>query len=323
MREFTIKIKSLTPLWTGDADRKNTTLRETGIIGSLRWWYEALIRGLGGTACDPTDENSRCKLDQGKFEKAVKRGKSVQETLNEQICPACQLFGCTGWSRRFRLEINGISENDIKKGKGPTAGLKPNTIFNLKFTFLSNLSSEQKWLFKKTLWVIENYGTIGGRTTWKPNGKWGTPYGLIKTEDYGDLRQWDTFSNVDNVKTWLKENKEVIKKKKHPDWFSLNFYWIVEGQYLTRKQINKVVRRDPNNPEKYLPEADDFEKWLGGEISSEKSVSKKIFSFKNPNKVFGYIRNDKELITLYERIKKILGKDVRLKTGKEILGELK
>ena len=23
---------------------ENTTLRETGIIGSIRWWYEALIR---------------------------------------------------------------------------------------------------------------------------------------------------------------------------------------------------------------------------------------------------------------------------------------
>ena len=323
MKEFTVKIKSLTPLWTGDADRKNTTLRETGIIGSLRWWYEALIRGLGGTACDPTDENLRCKLDQDKFKKAIKRGKSAQEALDEKICPACQLFGCTGWSRGFRLEINGISENNIKKGKGPTAGLKPNTIFNLKFTFLSDLNYEQKWLFKKTLWVIENYGTIGGRTTWKPNGEWGTSYGLIKIEDYGDLRQWDTFSNIDNVKTWLKENKEVIKKKNHPYWFNLNFYWIIEGQYLTRQQINKVVRRDPNNPKKYLPEANDFDKWLGGEISSERSVSKKIFSFTYPNKVFGYVRNDEELIRLYERIKKTLGEDVELKTGKEILGELK
>lgn len=62
MREYTVKIKPLTPLWTGDAERKSGTLRETGIIGSLRWWYEALIRGLGGTACDPTvkESNTKC-----------------------------------------------------------------------------------------------------------------------------------------------------------------------------------------------------------------------------------------------------------------------
>lgn len=52
---FEVKIKTLTPIWTGDADRRNTTLREAGIIGSLRWWYEALIKGLGGTACDPNE----------------------------------------------------------------------------------------------------------------------------------------------------------------------------------------------------------------------------------------------------------------------------
>jgi len=56
MEEYTVKIKALTPLWTGDAERKSNKIRETGIIGSLRWWYEALIRGLGGNACDPTND---------------------------------------------------------------------------------------------------------------------------------------------------------------------------------------------------------------------------------------------------------------------------
>ncbi|MCD6309907.1 MAG: type III-B CRISPR module RAMP protein Cmr1, partial [Candidatus Eremiobacteraeota bacterium] len=83
MRKFTVKIEPLTPVWTGDANRKNTFLRETGIIGSLRWWYEALIRGLGGTACDPT--NTKCD--------------------GTDHCDACELFGCTGWARKFRLEV--------------------------------------------------------------------------------------------------------------------------------------------------------------------------------------------------------------------------
>ncbi|MHC1568694.1 MAG: type III-B CRISPR module RAMP protein Cmr1 [Candidatus Syntropharchaeia archaeon] len=87
-----LKIKTLTPLWTGDVDRECKRIKETGIIGSLRWWYEALVRGLGGYACDPTSER-RCEL------------RSVQEALDEQICPACQLFGCTGWSRRFKSKI--------------------------------------------------------------------------------------------------------------------------------------------------------------------------------------------------------------------------
>ncbi|MBP8707324.1 MAG: type III-B CRISPR module RAMP protein Cmr1 [Caldisericia bacterium] len=326
MRQFTVKIKALTYIWTGDANREKTTLRETGIIGSLRWWYEALIRGFGGYACDPTSEEEpkRCNLDQKKFKKVISTGKTIQEALDNQICPACQLFGCTGWSRRFRLEVSGIDEKDINKGKGPACGLKPNTTFNLKLFFLFDLSPEQKWLFKKTLWLIENYGVIGGRTTWKPDGKWGTSYGLIKIEDYGDLNQWEnSLSDIHNIRSLLNKNREKINKNK-PDWFNFNFYWIIEETYLNRKQLNEIVKRNSSNPKKYLPEANDFDKWLGGKVPSEESASKKIFSFESPKKVFGYVRNEEELSTIFDSIKKVLNKsDVRLKTGKEILEELK
>lgn len=53
MDQFSIRIKPLTPLWTGNEKRESKVLRETGILGSLRWWYEAVVRGLGGKACDP------------------------------------------------------------------------------------------------------------------------------------------------------------------------------------------------------------------------------------------------------------------------------
>ena len=110
MQEFTVKLKALTPIWTGGVDGENTTLRETSIIGSLRWWYEALIRGLGGTACDPTSDHNRCQLS----------GK--EKTENERIskmCPTCYLFGCAGWARKFRLHIldniGNLKTNPIQK----------------------------------------------------------------------------------------------------------------------------------------------------------------------------------------------------------------
>ncbi len=313
-----IKIRTLTPIWTGNINRESTKLRETSIIGSLRWWFEAIVRGLGGYACDPSSEN-RCKLDQKRFQRSIKEGKTVQEALDKQVCPVCQLFGCTGWSRRFRLEINGIHNEDIEKGKGSEAGLRVNTVFNLKFIFLSDLVPEQKWLLKKTLWIIENYGAIGGRITWKPNGKWGTSYGLIKIEDYGEFRQWDTFSDINKVKTWLKRNKELIGKENDPNWFNFRFYWVVEGRYLTRKQINEIVKRDPENPKEYLPDADEnFDKWLGGCVG----VSKKIFSFGNPQKVFGYVRDDNELNIIYQRIQKLFDKNINFKRGYEILDDI-
>ncbi|UKL14242.1 type III-B CRISPR module RAMP protein Cmr1 [Dissulfurimicrobium hydrothermale] len=48
MKEIKITLKTLTPLWTGGVDQTSDRLHETGLIGSLRWWYEALVRVQGG-----------------------------------------------------------------------------------------------------------------------------------------------------------------------------------------------------------------------------------------------------------------------------------
>lgn len=83
-----VTIKTRTPLWTGGVERKVDRIHETGLIGSLRWWYEAILRGLDGWACDPTEH----KCDE------------------EKRCAACELFGTTGWSRQFRIKVSGKQE---------------------------------------------------------------------------------------------------------------------------------------------------------------------------------------------------------------------
>ena len=80
-----ITLQTKTPIWTGGVDGKVDRLHETGLIGSLRWWYEALVRGLGGYACDPTKHT--CPDKDGNY------------------CDVCQTFGATGWRRRFRLDV--------------------------------------------------------------------------------------------------------------------------------------------------------------------------------------------------------------------------
>ena len=97
-----ITLKTLTPLWTGGVEPgKMDRLHETGLIGSLRWWYEALVRGLGGYACDPTSDNSeaRCSFDNEAYQKT----KNVEDGL-AGVCSVCRLFGCTGWKRMFALQ---------------------------------------------------------------------------------------------------------------------------------------------------------------------------------------------------------------------------
>jgi CRISPR-associated protein Cmr1 len=68
-------------------------IHETGIIGSIRWWYEVIARGLGYYVCDPTSE-TRCPNESEKEKK-------------KEYCSACLLFGATGYKRRFRFSIDG------------------------------------------------------------------------------------------------------------------------------------------------------------------------------------------------------------------------
>lgn len=80
-----VKIQTLTPLWTGGVDGSMDRIHETGIIGSMRWWYEAIMRGLGKRACDPS--RHECPDKDGNY------------------CDVCRIFGATGWKRRFQVKI--------------------------------------------------------------------------------------------------------------------------------------------------------------------------------------------------------------------------
>lgn len=107
-----IQFRTLTPIWTGGVTRDSDIVHETGIIGSLRWWYEGIIRGMGGYACDPTQ--GTCLLDADKYDDGVTAGLSGAALLSHAgLCPACQLFGATGWQRQFRLQVNGLAPEPV------------------------------------------------------------------------------------------------------------------------------------------------------------------------------------------------------------------
>ncbi len=96
-----VNIRTLTPLWTGGVKAgKCDRIYETGLLGSLRWWMEALVRGMGRNVCDPTSQ--KCLYDTKK--------------PNNNLCDVCQIFGATGWKRQFRLEVQevDVSEASIR-----------------------------------------------------------------------------------------------------------------------------------------------------------------------------------------------------------------
>jgi CRISPR-associated protein Cmr1 len=180
-RNLTVRIQ--TPIWTGGVDGCPDRLHETSIIGSMRWWYEAIIRGLGEYACDPTEDH-HCELS-GKE-------KNDEERL-AKLCPACYLFGCGGWKRRFRLSIevaptvplhfrttSSVNKNWLKRiFGGDSQNIDNLNVFYgeiiLKFLIESNdtnyIRSQLVMLFN----FISKYGGLGSKLQ---HG-----FGLVKLEE--------------------------------------------------------------------------------------------------------------------------------------------
>ena len=205
--EYTVNIETLTPLWTGDAEKKCSTLRETGIIGSLRWWYEALIRGLGGTACDPT--NSECE--------------------GKHHCDACELFGCTGWARKFKLEV--------EKNKGPKLAFK--------FTSIRKVEDVEWFLLYKTLKIISKHGIIGG--------KFADPeYGVIEIQKNNNEN-----NNIEKI-ICKKTDIDVYFKKQKEGIYSPNLSMFIFSddnkiikEIINMKKIFPYLRGEKNKGRKY------------------------------------------------------------------------
>jgi CRISPR-associated protein Cmr1 len=169
-----LQIHTLTPLWTGGVQTgRMDRIHASGIIGSLRWWYEAIVRGLGGEVCDPTSDNpgDRCPRKDGSY------------------CDVCQVFGATGWQRRFRLQIDDRIQAawqrppDMLNVRPPDRSrgwfLPPGYVGDLALT-ISGDQSTCKQLAALFLF-LEQWGNIGA----KPQ----LGYGLFRLENRTKLLQ--------------------------------------------------------------------------------------------------------------------------------------
>lgn len=117
-----VRLQTLTPLWTGGVDGSMDRIHETSIIGSMRWWYEAIVRGLGGSACDPS--NNKCNFNA----EAYRRSSAVDERqrLREAgLCDVCQVFGATGWRRKFRADVMEDLTRPVFAPASPPINIRP------------------------------------------------------------------------------------------------------------------------------------------------------------------------------------------------------
>jgi len=265
------RLTALTDVWTGDANGKEQRTVTTGLLGSIRWWLEVLVRGLGGAACDPADPNNRCPDRQDKR------------------CVVCELFGCTGWARKFRFAV--LDGN----GEVMVAQIKHGSEFAVRFTPLRAVTAEEWALLDTTLALIAGYGAIGGKTVLKPSDEPNRAHAW-QHRDYGLIRVEQGAAQAPISQSQLAQYICDGRWRKSPQqdfvWASLANFWCVSGRYLSRQDtsgstFNKLLgRRELKNQGQQLASNDSVSRWLAG----SRQESKKIFSFKNPPRTFGFAK---------------------------------
>ncbi|MFZ5909633.1 MAG: type III-B CRISPR module RAMP protein Cmr1 [Chloroflexota bacterium] len=279
-----ITLKTLTPLWTGGVDGTTDRLHETGLIGSLRWWYEALVRGLGGYACDPRSDD-RCPDKDGNH------------------CVVCELFGCTGWARKFRVKT--LSSIQLKQIRGNLKAIQGNQDIQLELIPLRSIEEEEMCLLRATFRLISEYGAMGGKTIFKPTDESNRAqefhhldFGLVEITTAG----WSCTKSLEQVKSyvtsvqWRKGNHRYRDKDGEHDyaWASIANFWCVKGRYLARQSyasstFNQVIGRQENkNQGQQRAPNNDVSRWLAGGPQE----SKKVFSFhhRDGTRTFGFVK---------------------------------
>jgi len=309
-------LKARSPVWTGGADRKRERTVTTGLLGSLRWWLEVVVRGLGGCACDPAESDGRCP------------------DKNDKHCVVCELFGCTGRARKFRFDV--LDES----GKIKRDQIKKYETFQFRFTPLRPMRDEEWALLDLTLRLIADYGAIGGKTVLKPSDEKDREKELHH-QDYGLIA---IAKSPDSPPM----SKEVLQRYlasgwrsvDHGDfsWASLKSFWCVRRklarQSKTQSAFNRLLGR---NEDKSIKEKkgksvirwsdslangkDEVFRWLAG----SKRESKKVFSFKDPACTFGFVKPG--LLSLDEMRERLKGgwsglADNEFLTGPTILDRL-
>lgn len=296
-----ITLKTLTPLWTGGVDGTSDRVHETGIIGSLRWWYETIVRGLGGWSCDPTDDG--CCPDK-----------------DGRRCAACELFGCTSWQRKFKFQILNEQGSLSNIKIDPRDGLAANTVMMWQFIELRPMVDEEKWLLNQAIRIASNHGAIGGRTPRKPQGNKlvGGDYGLFEIIEYDEYVEM----GKNYIKSWL--SHEQYRKVNHPRWPDLRWFFFVSGECLWRKQINALTGLSEDGKSEIANGP--VEKALRGKRSrgGKGGASKKIFSFETESvrRLWGYAPNADVRDQVIERLQELGIEKNNIKTGEEVLNEL-
>jgi len=301
----TYSLKALTDIWTGDRTGPSRLIT-TGLLGSIRWWLEVIVRGLGGGACDPSNAQVRCPDRQGRR------------------CVVCELFGCTGWARKFRLDV--LNAN----GEVQQVQIKEGNRFKVGFTPLRPVKPEEWALLDVTVRLVAQYAAIGGKTVYKPSDEHGRQ-NAAHHRDYGSFSIEQSpgidFIDIKKLRAYVSDRRWRYVDHGNFAWASLANFWSLNGRHLARQNasqssFNQVIGRP--EPKRQSSQGDS---WLAGRRArgGQEPESKKVFSCKRPARTFGFTNGDQvSLDTIKTKLRSAWHDldDAEMRTGDAIMEEL-
>jgi len=123
MHNTAINLKTVTPLWTGDAWTENKEIKPQSFLGALRFWFEVYCYAVGIKVGDYKTEKINAKEFAEEVEKLVKKGIPVRQArrkaLSRKISLPSQIFGCNGYKGLFNVKINSTDVSDENPLKIP------------------------------------------------------------------------------------------------------------------------------------------------------------------------------------------------------------
>lgn len=172
MKPIPLKLRTLSPVWTGDARGFPQGLKMSGVIGGMRQAFEMLVRKHGGHTCNCTGESDRrCNFEKGK-----------------RVCPACQVFGCTGLSRAFRLNLDLPTVTPVFPEYDPDIHNRPHGRDERKLNFIEQTPAGY-WRYKSPCSLDTWLAGVLGLKVRNNKGQWGMPQPGQHKEAQQYLRQ--------------------------------------------------------------------------------------------------------------------------------------
>jgi len=298
MEKVKVEFETITPIFTGDAWGKNSEIKASSVMGSLRFWFEVYCHftGIDVKEKEELKDKDYQRILQN-LKKDIDDGKDIDD-IDKYIFDrlpltlSSKIFGCTGW--KSRIEIESIS---FKENQDYSYPLGKQSFQNLQYTkeYFDKKEKKKKaksiipsWYFEKGCYgngciVFKTTNEIGDNIL-LPLLNFIEKYGFIGAKNnigYGRVR----FTNIEYIDTFgfkmlneKYENKQIDGIIEEVEEVEEEVFWEKESLIL----IDNFIKREHN-----------LNKLIKDLIEKKSSIRKEVEDQENRHYKLGTVRKAK------------------------------